>query len=114
MDTLNLKPYGRSPTHHAADDPYFNMLLDMEAIAFWYWEYRWTHPDDPDVAQCFLNEDVKQASAYQDFQRLLFGINEQNKLKVLIPDDLAFAFDTDMTVVEGAYGIDWGRLIITY
>lgn len=114
MDTLNLKPYGRSPTHHAADDPYFNMLLHMDAIAYWYWEYRWTHPDDPSTAQCFLNEDIKSASIYQDYQRLLFGINENNKLIALIPDDLTIALDTDMTVSDGNYGFNWGTLIITY
>lgn len=108
MDTLNLKPYGQTPTHRTT--PKFNVLLPFDDIAAYYLEH--TQVDE----FCLLNSDkLTAATAYTYFKELLFGITNGGKLDVLIPDTVRnLALDTDMQTGAGTYGTNYGKLIFTY
>lgn len=105
---MDLRPYGRAPTHKTT--PLFNALHKLDDIARIYDGLL------TETAFCLLNEDhLKLATIYQGLAGVLYSITDDGKMLALIPESLGYTrFDTNMEVTAGGYGPDYGKLIIEW
>lgn len=105
---MDLKPYGRAPTHRTT--PLFNALHKLDDIAQIYDGLL------TETAFCLLNKDhLKLATIYHGLANVLYSITDDGKMLALVPESLGYTrFSTNMETTETGYGPDYGKLIVEW
>ena len=108
MRSIDYSEYGIAPVHKTT--PPFNALHRLIDIAAIYAR------EMTESAYCLLNSDyLKAVTVSSGLRDMLYGITDAGYMIALVPESLGYTMlSTNMDVVNGEYGANWGKLIIEW